>query len=158
MDGDETEAEHLYDEWLPMLEFAPARFAAHVAAIATYATWRLDRPAVARRLLDVLAPHAGRWPTFGMPILAGPADLFLGVNHVTVGDLDAAETALRSALVSCEETGFHAWATWARFHLADALARQGRADESAALAAVARADADRLGMHLITQDLDRLGL
>lgn len=44
------------------------------------------------------------------------------------------------------------------FHLADALARQGRADESAAFAAAAREQAERLGMHLITQDLDRLGL
>ncbi len=51
-----------------------------------------------------------------------------------------------------------AWSTWARFHLADALARQGRADEAAELAGVARTDAERLGMHLITQDLDRLGL
>ncbi|MCB1004044.1 MAG: ATP-dependent RNA helicase HrpA, partial [Acidimicrobiales bacterium] len=156
--GDESRAESLYDDWLALLEFAPARFVAHVAAIATYATWRLDRPAVARRLLDVLAPHAGRWPTFGMPIFAGPADLHLGVNHVTAGDLDAAEASLRSALASCEEVGFHAWATWTRFHLADALARQGREDEAARLAATARADAERMGMRLITQDLDRLGL
>lgn len=156
--GDESRAEGLYDDWLALLEFAPARFVAHVAAIATYATWRLDRPAVARRLLEVLAPHAGRWPTFGMPIFAGPADLHLGVNHVTAGDLDAAEASLRSALASCEEVGFHAWATWTRSHLADALARQGRADEAAELATAARADAERMGMHLITQDLDRLGL
>lgn len=158
IDEDEAEARRCYEEWLPLLDFAPAGFAAHIAASATYPTWRLDQADVARRNLEALGPHAGRWPTVGMPIFAGPADLFLGVNHVTVGDLDAGEASLRSALDASVANGTHAWSTWTRMHLANALARQGRGDEAAEHAAVARADAERLGMHLITQDLDRLGL
>ncbi len=158
IEADDVEARRCYEDWLPLLDFAPAGFVAHVAATASYPTWRLNRADVAHRNLEALQPHAGRWPTVGMPIFAGPADLFLGINHVTVGDLDAAEASLRSALAACEANGTHAWSTWARFHLADALARQGRVAESAEHAATARADAERLGMHLITRDLDRLGL
>ncbi len=158
LEGDEEAARARYDEWRPSIDGVPAYFAFHMAATATYPTWRLGEAAVAERLVAGLAPHAGRWPSLSAANTIGPADLHLGVNRVTLGDLPAAEADLRAALASCEATTSHAWEAVALLHLADAVAQQGRADESAALAARCRAQAVRLGLTLVTQDLDRLGL
>jgi class 3 adenylate cyclase len=156
-EGDEA-ARAVYDDWRPMLAFAPANFAVHVFTVATYPAWRFGDRETADRLLAGLRPHAGRWPTVGPAVPLGPADLHIGVNLLTLGEFVAAEFELRAALAECERTGASAWGTVALFHLAEALDKQERTADAAATVTRCQIEAERLGMTLVLHDLERLGL
>ncbi|MEZ5144195.1 MAG: hypothetical protein R2726_16990 [Acidimicrobiales bacterium] len=158
LEDDVPAARAAYEEWRALRPFAPASFRAHVSAVATYPAWRSGDADGAAWLLEGLLPHAGRWLTIGPADPSGPADIHIGVNHLTRGDLPAAEAALRAGLAQASAAQAHAHETVALFHLADALAQRGEADASAALAARSRDQAERLGMNLVLDDLRRIGL
>lgn len=158
IEDDEAAARAEYEQWRVLRPFVPASYRAHVSAIATYPTWRLGDAEVAAWMLEGLLPHAGRWLALGPTDPSGPADIHIGVNHLTLGELPTAEAALRSGLAQATAAEARAHETVALFHLADTLAQQGKADEAGVTAARCREQAERLSMQLILGDLDRLGL
>ncbi len=157
IEDDIPAAKEAFDEWHELLPFVPYGFRTHVAAVATYPTWRLGSASVAESLLVDLRPHAGHWPTFGPASSNGPADLHIGVNLVTIGDLDGARVSLESALRACEAGRAIAWETVTVLHLAEVALLQGRADDAQMMSDRCRRRADDFGMVLILRELDRLG-
>ena len=107
-----------------------------------------DRAAEVYRLL---VPYADLFVCGGAGVVAnlGSVRLTLGVAAGTLGRLDDAVRHLRAAADANDRAGMPPAATSARYELARVLARRGRPgdrDEAAALAASARAVAERLGM------------
>lgn len=114
----------------------------------------------AATLYELLLPYRRRNIVAGMGVIyAGSAAHFLGILAARLGRWDAAEEHLADALAAHERLGATVLAAYSRYEQASlALARGGAGDEAraAALAAVARRDAERCGMRRLQRLLATL--
>jgi hypothetical protein len=81
----------------------------------------------------------------------GPVDSYLGRLAATAGMADEAARHFEDALATCERTGSTAMAARTRSWFAEMLRARGRAgdgERAAQLAALAEADAERMGLAL----------
>jgi DNA-binding CsgD family transcriptional regulator len=148
--GDREEARRLYAslpapaDGPPFLALSVLGFTAELAAAFD------DRDTAASVYLQLL-PHADLFVCGGAGVvtIAGSAQQPLGLAAATIGRLDDAVSHLRGALDANRTAGMPPYVAYTMFHLARVLARRGRPgdrDEASALAALATAEADRLGM------------
>lgn len=155
---DVGEARTLWEVWKPMLDFIPRFARSHLAAWSTYPAWRLGDAAVARRLVDILRPFSGSWSTPNQAVCNGPMDLHIGVNLLTLGQLDESEALVRSAVADASRCGAPTWQAYGSFFHALVLRELGRATEAAEVATTCRDLAAGFGMDQVLLDLDRAGL
>ena len=114
----------------------------------------------ASTLYDALAPFAGRLAAVhpGLTAIA-PVDQLLGQLSATTGDRRRSEKHFRAALAQCHEIGARTLAVRTQVAYAETLLNAGDAaarDTATMLLATAAETADELGMHGITQRLERL--
>jgi tetratricopeptide (TPR) repeat protein len=133
----------------------------YVITLATVAltSWRLGERQHARRLYELLLPHASAQASAGFGIVYfGPVDWFLGVLATMLGRRRDAARHFRVALATTRRLG--AWPWHARTELAytELLATGAAAEErrAHALAASAADAATRLGMNTLRGEAERL--
>jgi hypothetical protein len=80
---------------------------------------------VARRLYELLAPCAGSHVVLPLMVSYGSVDYFLGLLAETMGDVDAAERHLRTALEANRRAGSAQWLARTQVALARRLAARG---------------------------------
>ncbi len=102
---------------------------------------------LADRAATELEPYIAEGAQLGTAGCYGPLALPLGRLAALAGRTELAERSFRRAIELSDRGGWRVPSTWARIHLAQLLARDGRdGDESAALLAEAAATADELGL------------
>lgn len=121
---------------------------------------RLNDSEAAQQLHTLLTPHRGTLLAGydGCLAIEGAADSSLGRLEALLGHLDDANESLQAGLALEERNGHHALAARTRTWWANTLTRRGSGDDSAhanRLRSEASAAAQRLGLGLITRDLDR---
>jgi hypothetical protein len=115
----------------------------------------LDDRATAARVGELLGPYAHLPMIGGLAACFGSARHALGVASLACGDLDAAVGHLQAAVQQNLALGHEPAAVMSRQRLAEALARRGRPQDTAAARAelaTAAADAAALGMAVIQVD------
>jgi DNA-binding CsgD family transcriptional regulator len=148
--GDRDEAMALYrnlpgPDQIPPFVILPA-----LAGFAELAHEFDDKPTAAN-VYRLLSPHSDKFVCggAGVILIEGSVHLALGLAAGTMGRVDDAVRHLRTAVDINERAGLPAWTAMARYHLARTLARRKRTGdelEASALAALAIATAERLGL------------
>lgn len=174
---------HVFPEMLLQLASVLAAHGDHARAAAAYRdalaeaipwTWarpralwaaadvaaRLNDSEAAQQLHTLLTPHRGTLLAAydGCLAIEGAGDSSLGRLEAVLGRLDDANTSLQAGLALEERNGHHALAARTRTWWANTLTRRGATDDHAhanRLRSQASAAAQRLGLGLITRDLDR---
>lgn len=122
------------------------------------AAWAIGDPVLAADVYTPLVTHAERWPMYWLDaeIAEPPATRLVGYLEGLLGRWDECERHVGEALARVEAIGWGSASARIRFEYGDLLARCGRAPEHArALLAVARADAERLGLGELVALIDR---
>lgn len=117
----------------------------------------VDDPGAASVLLENLEPHTGHLAVTGYGIMCeGAIDRYIGINLLTMGDVEGADVALARA--ETLERRVRAGALVARTLAWRAAleGRRNRREEAAAAAAEARQLAESLGLEVVTRHLDSL--
>jgi DNA-binding winged helix-turn-helix (wHTH) protein len=134
------------------------RQVANVAALAEV-SWRLGEPRHARRLRDMLLPHAGTQATTGLGMVyRGPVDWYLGVLAVLLGRRCEAARHFKVALATTERLGAWPWHARTALAYAELLAAGSAAEQrrARALAASAADTTTRLRIDILRRQAERL--
>ncbi len=120
-----------------------------------------DAPDLVAKAAAILRPHAELFVTGGAGtiIVMGSVRRYLGLAAASAGQLDDAVRELRLAIEANDDAGTPPYAALARFELAKVLTRRrrpGDVEEAHALAALASAAAERLGMVPLRRNADAL--
>ena len=112
----------------------------------------ISRSSHTRTLAELLTPHRGTFVVQGLPNCWGSVDRFVGRGHLSMADLEAAESFLANALAMESGLGAPVFAARTKTDLARLHLQRGNRRNAVELAAEAIATADLLHLDALAEE------